>query len=64
VIPVEEKTYGKKWVFMLKTIKGNHFDMLLQALSESDYNEWIQAFKDFHEELAKAKKDKLKGYIK
>ena len=52
--PVDEKKYSKKYVFNIKTIKGNTFDMVLQAYSENDYKEWIEAFAKFKKELKEA----------
>ena len=44
VVEIEEKVYKRKFVFQLKTIKGKDSDMLLAALSENDYWEWLDAF--------------------
>ena len=49
---VPEKKYNKKYAFNIKTIKGGDFDMVLQAYSEMDYKEWMDAFKAFKKELS------------
>lgn len=40
VVPIKQQ----KWTFELKTIKGKASDMIMQAYSEDDYQEWILAF--------------------
>jgi len=52
---IAEKVYDRKFVFRLKTIKGHNFDMVMQAYSKLDYEEWLSALKAFKCKLDKAR---------
>jgi len=45
----------KAYVFEIKTLKGGSNNIILQAFSESDYDEWIKAFAKFQTKLQLAK---------
>jgi hypothetical protein len=51
VVPEPESKTGKKYTFSLKTTKGGRYNMVLQAYSQEDFDEWMGAFKKFKDQL-------------
>lgn len=61
VVPVPFSTLGKTNVFELRTLKGGSHNIVLQASSKEEYEEWIKAFEKFQKKLAEAKAQILGG---
>ena len=55
IIELSESKLKKAYVFQVKTLKGGLNDVVLQANSKKDYDEWLKAFAKFQTKLQAAK---------
>jgi hypothetical protein len=57
---VPEDVYKRQKVIRLKTLKGVAEDMVMQANTDKDFEEWLYAFKSFATKIDQAKNHKIK----